>query len=870
MVKTYVKKTALLLASFLIPVIVMTLVYKNIGIFPFGDKCLLPYWDIREQYSNYFAYLQTIFSGENNFLYSFSKTLGGDMIGLTAYYLASPLNILFAVLKNIDIVDIILILTLIRVGLNGVTCFIYLKSNNKSPFRCLIFSSCYALMAYNIAYQQNPMWIDGVILLPIICLGIDKFINENKPVTYVSSLSLAIFSNYYIGWMLGIFSFLYFIAKLMLKLPYKKAFKKLMVPFCLYSLLSIGLVSFFLIPTLFSLSGGKGPLSNGVEDLLDFYFYLSPKYFIYKLCPGAFNWNDLMYGEPLVFCGALPIIFAIIYFFDRSVSKKEKIVYLSLLMFFILSFGLGFLNVLWHGLNAPTGFPFRNSFIFSFLVIIIACRSFESFEKNVKIYYTIPICIFVLFLCNVIMSSEELCFEEKFIRCSLLVIATCAVFILLMYINFKISKGICVSCLLAICLFDLYSNACKTFEKYSFINHNNMSNFVKDNIDIVNAAKEIDPDFYRIEKTFARTRNDNMLLNIPGVSHYSSSEKDYIKHLMGALGYDQYGDVYCAYGKGSTVLADSLLGIRYLISTLDLEKERGYIPLNKINDKTIYKNPYALNIGTVVNNDVINKNIIDDNRFEFQNQVFKHMSGIDEDIFKKVEDIDVKFNNLEVTKYGRLKILKKIDHRKSASIICKLDQVKDNVFLDAWSEQPNNVQIFLNGRSMDNFFDGNKKNLIKLPKENEYTLEVLVNVQQIIIRELSFYYEDLNALKAHVENLNKSICKVNKESSSRLLAEVTVEEPNKMMLLTVPYESGWKVKIDGKPVQTEKVFYNLTALPIEQGEHVVEMYYIPKGLYLGISFSALSWMIFIIINAKRSRWKSLQIKTQGKRTSMVK
>lgn len=45
-------------------------------------------------------------------------------------------------------------------------------------------------MAYNINFQLNIMWLDGVLLLPLIMLGIDKLINENKYGLYIITLFL--------------------------------------------------------------------------------------------------------------------------------------------------------------------------------------------------------------------------------------------------------------------------------------------------------------------------------------------------------------------------------------------------------------------------------------------------------------------------------------------------------------------------------------------------------------------------------------------------------------------------------------------------------------------------------------------------------
>ena len=69
----------------------------------------------------------------------------------------------------------------------------------------------YALCTYSIAYQQNILWLDGVILLPLMALGIERIAGGGRPWLYMGSLALGILTDYYIGYMLCIFSVLYFL-----------------------------------------------------------------------------------------------------------------------------------------------------------------------------------------------------------------------------------------------------------------------------------------------------------------------------------------------------------------------------------------------------------------------------------------------------------------------------------------------------------------------------------------------------------------------------------------------------------------------------------------------------------------------------------
>ena len=82
-------------------------------------------------------------------IYSLTKGLGGGMIGTFAYYLSSPLNILIYLFPKDQIVLASIFLIVFRISLSGLTMFTYLTNHFKeNKYKYLIFSTCYALMAY--------------------------------------------------------------------------------------------------------------------------------------------------------------------------------------------------------------------------------------------------------------------------------------------------------------------------------------------------------------------------------------------------------------------------------------------------------------------------------------------------------------------------------------------------------------------------------------------------------------------------------------------------------------------------------------------------------------------------------------------------
>ena len=87
------KSSIIYFLSFVVPVAVMTLCFIYEQAFPFGGNTVMT-GDTTYQFVDYLSYLKTIWFGNNDFIYSLSKNLGGEMAGFAAYYYYSPLNLI--------------------------------------------------------------------------------------------------------------------------------------------------------------------------------------------------------------------------------------------------------------------------------------------------------------------------------------------------------------------------------------------------------------------------------------------------------------------------------------------------------------------------------------------------------------------------------------------------------------------------------------------------------------------------------------------------------------------------------------------------------------------------------------------------------
>jgi uncharacterized membrane protein YfhO len=64
------------------------------------------------------------------------------------------------------------------------------------------------------------------------------------------------------------------------------------------------------------------------------------------------------------------------------------------------------------------------------------------------------------------------------------------------------------------------------------------------------------------------------------------------------------------------------------------------------------------------------------------------------------------------------------------------------------------------------------------------------------------------------------------------------------------YPKGWRVQVDGKPIDLVRANYVLRALPLEAGPHRIEMEFDPTPYRIGNPVSAAAgWLVLLIVLA---------------------
>lgn len=366
------KQYIIYISAFFLPVAVLFAVCAVLGLYPFGATTALNL-DLPNQYLCYFGYLPSIASGENDLFYTFSKTLGGDMISMLAYYFLSPLNVVFLFAEPASLPAAITCVIAAKIGLCGLS-FALCAPKRRADASVLLFSTAYALMSYNITYASNLMWLDAVYLLPVIVCGMECVLRDESPALYALALAVCLAVNYYIGYMVCIFCVLWFAYRLFAAPAGSVNVKAALSRFALASLLAGGLAAVILVPTFLSLDGTKAAVNADWTSLALVY---SPRDLIRKLFSCSVLGNGETGVAPNIYCGILSSAFVLAYFINPRIERRERACSGVLLLVLLISVALRGTYIIWHGFSLPAGFPHRNSFLISFAMLFLAWRSYE-------------------------------------------------------------------------------------------------------------------------------------------------------------------------------------------------------------------------------------------------------------------------------------------------------------------------------------------------------------------------------------------------------------------------------------------------------------------------------------------------------------
>lgn len=417
----------------------------------------------------------------------------------------------------------------------------------------------------------------------------------------------------------------------------------------------------------------------------------------------------------------------------------------------------------------------------------------------------------------------------------------------------------------AFCFLNLYGIAAAHFETdiYGAAEEESYNDFITETGAVIDQLEQMDPGFYRLEKDFQRDINDPMQFSYNGISHYSSTVKPVILSFLSKLGFNQTY-YWTRYGRGSTVFADSLLGIKYLLSK-DESISKPYSKKFTENGITVFENPFALPVGFAAGKSlVLGADIYSDNLFEIQNNIFQSLTGdTGRDLFYATAAPLISYQNITVESGEDETVYKKTDQASDSFIIWQID-IRDTDPLYCYLPTPDRknddtAEIYVNGHLIGRYLSIDRYGILPLGKfATGETITVKLKMLQpsLVLGNGLFYHENLEVLAGLAKDLRPGAADLKKISSSHLSGTVTVDSGDSYLFFSIPYEDDWTIRIDGNRTRPIRVFDALLAVKISPGNHSVDLRYVPGGFLFGAGLSLLS-LILLLIWWKRNKKQTI-------------
>lgn len=801
--------------AFIIPFVVLLAIYFAREIFPFGTNCYLRS-DMYHQYLPFYSELWYKLRGGESIFYSLDIGLGVNFVALYAYYLSSPINWFIFLFPHDSLIEVMNALIILKLSLASVTFTYYIcKRFRTHNIYVAVFGMFYALSGYLAAYSWNIMWLDCVWLFPLVILGLERLVKEKKCILYSVTLGLSILSNYYISIMICITMIFYFLFLLFTN-PQEnvRGYLISIKNFAVYSLLAGGLSACLLIPELYALSYTVSSDITFPKTLSEYFPILQmlTRHLI-NVAP-----HLALEHHPNIYCGVAVFFLMPLYIMNNRIGSREKISKVCLLVIFLIAFNMNIPNFIWHGLHFPNSLPCRQSFIYIFILLTMCYDTLKDIRHYTKKELTTAlwIALGILLLFEQLFSTDILDFKIIYISAAFI-----GLYMLIIYVYRKKNLPYMVFLFLFFtttileCALNFEETALGTTDRtYYLADSANVANLLK-------TADQLDDSFYRVEKfSGLRTKNDGAWHGYPSASTFSSTANGGLSKLYGYLGMENSTNAYSY--NGATFLSSALLRVKYLISDTQLIESDLLSYVATSNDRYLYQNNYVLPLGFMVGAHFTdNWDMKNANPFVVQNSFIKETTGI-EDVFVALSTKTLTSTSIQINA-GRTQ------HVYVRVLSNNVDSV--NVYVNDTSKTYNIKHNHIIDLGVINATDTVRVTNTDSSTEN-------LSIQAYTINETAFI-DAMNTLSKHG-------LIVTHMDDTHIEGTITAEHDG-FMLMSVPYDKGWQIYVDGAKVEAKSIEEALTMIQLKAGEHTISMKYSPEGFNLGITITIICVIILVAL-----------------------
>ena len=856
--------------AFFLPVFIMILAFIATGIYPFGEQQLAVI-DMYHQYVPFLGELQYKLQEGGSLFYTWNSGGGCNFWCLMSYYGASPLNLLLVLFPKTLLMEGVTVILLIKVGLTGSFMFIYLKNVHtctdgvmdvKYGWKTVCFSTMYALCTYVVGYYWCIMWLDAVMLLPLVILGLTRLIEDGRMALYTVTLAITVFANYYVAIMVCIFILLYYPVLYFTTVNGRGAKACLLTTLqavgC--SLLGIAMAAVMMLPTYISM---KSTYYFSSDMPADWEFYNDALDILNQLLPNA----HLTYldGLPNLCCGLLVTLMLAFYYMSKDISLREKVLNGVFLAAMFFSLNTNKLDFVWHGMHFPNQLPHRFSFVICFLLAAMGYRAFKRINGIDPKRITAVIVAFAgYYILAQKLMSEEFDDPQVFFYCGMAFLAAYGV-ILALYRRQIITVRVLTALILVVCAAEMSITTCCELDT---VGNSSRDTYNENKAELTRLGNYVNwaggPTSEGGDGTFSRAEVDDQIIHncaafyhYRGMGQFSSTLSANTTELMEKIGFDgNPGNNRFNYYLTSPVNS-CITAVNYILAKNKYLEDPDYDLVKEEEFSKLYKSRYPLSIGYMLPMSIKSWDPQSDNPFEnLDDYVAAATEG-------KVEKVFISKGSGDLVDSGTYSYYDSeneidvglLDEGGTGSVTVEYEaDTNEKYYMYVETTYAEEVNIERGDTDDDISVSEDCGSIVNVGvlRKGE-PLKAKIQYQEGETGRITCYVctLDYKAWNRAYEMISSNQLVVTNATDSYIRGVVNARGDG-VLVTSIPFEEGWTMKVDGKKREISELTGGAwISTTLSDGMHEIELSFMPLGFIAGVIISIAS--ILVLIGATRIR-----------------
>lgn len=814
-------------------------------------------------------------------MWDMSLGYGADILSTLNYYaIGDPLNLLYGFVSPKNTETMYDFMILLRMYLAGITFIIYARKMKKRSYGTVIGALVYVFSGFCFRLGlRHPFFINPMIYFPLLCLGIEKIYQRERPYVFIFAVCVSAMSNYYFLYMLTIFAVIYAWIRF-----YKyteenkmKNFFLTILKFGMYYTLGIAMAAVILLPSVIGFLG-NGRYGNGA-DWKSLIVYPGKYYLL-------FIENFIGYGNmgSNTNAGYLPIVGIVVLFTlfsQRMKHKKYRAAFIASIIALILPiFGYAF-----------NGFSYANNrwaFALSFIVALLTAEMYPRLfvmSKRQQIGIGAGIIIYTVF-CIIVNASGEEILKNKGIMAACGLIAVFYILLLIFQrLGYDTQKRIVRVSMAILLLISVGVHGYYRFDpkEYAytqeFMDQGQAYRTLKeDNIRMLSKAN--DPSVYRVHAEGYRYKNYGLINHLNTISGYYSITAKCVTDTI--KGYDtlgmQYADKYKGVDQRLGLL--SLAGVKYITVAHNSQVAKdvssmGDVPygvekLRKKGNITLYKNKYALPFAYAYDS------YMTEQQYEQLNGIGKEQAMLAQIILNQhPADKEIQHNeqrngpDIQTISLPETRISSP-KGKKYADITVPVEKDKETYLyfknLVYHGKKNGDDKFILTGRkgtkgilvtqndvqqkihiqsTFNPYYFGRKDYIVKI---NHQTSKAKEKVRLNFLSPGEYEFDDISLITVPKKDVLARLKERKENSMKQIQYEgnhfrgVYHAKKDQILCVTIPYSKGWKATVNGNRTKIYKANGMFMGIIMKKGTQSVKLDYETPGLKIGAWISLVAWI----------------------------